>query len=89
MKLQKNNSCKSVLQVEIGIDKLEFLISKGDLCAAEIRCLNADSKKSLWSLCLASCSKRMQCNIFSFEANTRRNKQQETFAKTSVSVPVK
>lgn len=85
MGLKKNGPHKNLLQIEIGIDKLEFLLSKGDLCAAEIRCLNAYSKKSLWSLCLASCSKRMQCNIFSFEAKTRSEQTTRKFCeKTSV-----
>lgn len=44
-----------VVQVEIGIDKLEALFSNGELCATEVRCLNGRSKKTLWRLCLASC----------------------------------
>ena len=44
------------VQIEIALDKLESLFSKGLLCAAEFRCLNESSKKSIWKLCLNSCS---------------------------------
>ncbi len=88
MELRKNGPHKNLLQIEIGIDKLEFLLSKGDLCAAEIRCLNADSKKSLWSLCLTSCSKQMQCNIFSFDANTHGEQTTGNFCEKSSGCPI-
>ena len=74
MELNKNNPHKRALQIEIGADKLELLFNKGELCAAEIRCLNAESKQSLWRLCLSSCSKRMQANIFSFKSNAHYQK---------------
>ncbi len=46
---------RDVVQLEIGIDKLESLFSRGELCATDIRCLNGESKKYLWKLCLSSC----------------------------------
>jgi len=61
---------QNVVQIEIGIDKLESLFNKGQLCATDFRCLNCESKKCIWDLCLASCAKRMQCELTSFECYT-------------------
>lgn len=52
---RKPREGRDVVQLEIGIDKLELLFSKGELCATEVRCLNGKSKKTLWQLCLSSC----------------------------------
>jgi hypothetical protein len=54
-----------VIQLEIGLDKLETLIEKGELCAADVRCLNSASKECIWNLCLCVCARRLQCNIAS------------------------
>lgn len=54
-------------QIEIGLNKLERLFNEGHLCAAEIRCLNAQSKKKVWGLCLSSCAKSLHCDHFKFE----------------------
>lgn len=51
----KPRECGNVVQLEISIDKLESLFSKGELCATEIRCLNGESKRYLWKLCLSAC----------------------------------
>ncbi len=52
---RKPGEDRDLVQLEINIDKLESLFSKGELCATEVRCLNGKSKKTLWQLCLSSC----------------------------------
>ncbi len=44
------------VQIEIPLHKLESLFRKGELCAAEMHCLNAASKRAIWRLCLACCT---------------------------------
>ena len=48
---------EAVVRLEINLEKLESLFSSGLLCAADIRCLNRESKKHIWNLCLGSCSR--------------------------------
>ncbi|NRB38611.1 MAG: hypothetical protein HRU20_09110 [Pseudomonadales bacterium] len=48
------------LQLEIDVDKLESLLDKGELCAADLRCLNSGSKTRLWNLCLSTCARRFE-----------------------------
>jgi hypothetical protein len=58
---------QEVVQLEIGMDKLEALFNKGELCAADVRCLNGASKSRVWNLCLSACSRRMTCNMINSE----------------------
>ena len=58
---------QDVVQIEIGIEKLESLFNKGEVCATDFRCMNCESKKCIWNLCLTSCARRMQCDLVSFE----------------------
>ena len=58
----KQNTC-AVVQLEIHIEKLELLFSKGVICATDLRPLNSQSKISLWNLCLSSCAKKFQCKM--------------------------
>ena len=44
------------VQIQISLSKLESLFKKGELCAAEIRCLNCESKICIKDLCLATCA---------------------------------
>ncbi len=44
------------VQIEISLDKLESLLQNGHLCAAQIRCLNAESKQHIQNLCLNTCT---------------------------------
>lgn len=57
--LPMNGENQNAVQIEIGIEKLKSLFNKGELCACDFRCLNCESKKCIWSLCLISCVKRM------------------------------
>ena len=57
---------KEVVQLEISLDKLTQLFESGLICAAEIRCLTAQSKRQVSDLCLSACAKRIACNITLF-----------------------
>ena len=54
---------QAVVQIQISAGKLESLFASGDLCVADIRCLDAESKASVWKMCLTSCANRMHCNF--------------------------
>ncbi|RJG42642.1 hypothetical protein [Motilimonas pumila] len=43
------------VQIDIPVAVLARLFSQGALCAAEFRCLDAESKQAIWQLCLNAC----------------------------------
>lgn len=43
------------LRVEIDAETLLRLLQRQLLCAAELRCLDCESKHCLWRLCLSAC----------------------------------
>ncbi len=45
----------AVLRFEISSDKMNFLLSNHQICAADIRCLDENSKKCLKNICLQTC----------------------------------
>ncbi len=45
------------VRVEVAEETLCRLLRAGQLCAAELRCLDCESKQCLWRLCLESCLK--------------------------------
>lgn len=47
------------LRLELSAETLLRLLERGELCAAELHCLDCDSKHCLWRLLLMSCSKTM------------------------------
>jgi len=49
------------VNVSISSEKLAELIQSGHLCAADLNCLDAESKQQVWQLCLWSCNKRVNC----------------------------
>lgn len=51
------NTEKSGVRVEIAEKTLIRLLSAGQICVADMRCLDCESKKCLWRLCLKSCAK--------------------------------
>ncbi|TRY15020.1 hypothetical protein FN961_06815 [Shewanella hanedai] len=51
----------SQVNLSISADKLAKLIQSGELCAADFRCLDQDSKHTVWQLCLLCCSQRVGC----------------------------
>lgn len=60
------NEEKNLVQLEISFEKLAILFESGAICAAEIRCLTAQSKQQVSDLCLSSCIKRIACNVHLF-----------------------
>ena len=49
------------LQVSIPASTAKRLIENGHLCAADLRCLDLDSKRQLQRLCLEACAHCMRC----------------------------
>jgi len=45
------------VRVEISADKLRELVNMGALCAADMHCLDCESKQCVWRICLRSCIK--------------------------------
>ncbi|WOT06998.1 hypothetical protein RGE70_09605 [Shewanella sp. DAU334] len=50
------------LNIKISAKKIAELIQQGHLCAADFNCLDADSKQTVWQLCLWCCEKRIHCH---------------------------
>jgi len=48
------------VRVELNVELLAELMRQGKLCAADIRCLDKESKQKVWQLCLHECAKN-QC----------------------------
>ena len=61
MSLQKIQN--DLVQIEVSLDKLEELFSKGELCAADLHCLNSKSKECIWNICITSCANKMGCKL--------------------------
>jgi hypothetical protein len=57
----KEANMSRTINVAISEAKLAELMLAGHLCAAELQCLDRQSKQALWQLCLWSCGKRSQC----------------------------
>lgn len=81
MSIRRNSEEQDVVQLEIGIDKIESLFNKGELCAAEISCLNCESKKCIWNLCLSLCAKRMACKKVDLKYNAYCEKSAESIQR--------
>ena len=47
------------MRVEVTEETLSRLLSSGQVCAAEFRCLDCKSKECLWNLCLKSCTNNL------------------------------
>jgi hypothetical protein len=43
------------VRLEMSETTLRSLLTAGQVCAADFRCLDCESKKCLWRLCLESC----------------------------------
>lgn len=55
MKIEDGDINPDVVQLEIGLSKLEYLFSKGELSVADMRCLNSASKHHIRDMCLSLC----------------------------------
>lgn len=51
-----------LVNIAVPVEKLAELIGKGQLCAADFSCLDAESKKQVWQLCLWSCKQKVHCS---------------------------
>jgi len=49
------------VNLSISVEKLAALFQAGHLCAADLNCLDHESKQQIWQLCLWSCNKRVHC----------------------------
>ncbi|MFB2647211.1 hypothetical protein [Shewanella mangrovisoli] len=49
------------INLSISEEKLAQLIREGKLCAADFSCLDSQSKRKVWQLCLICCQKRISC----------------------------
>lgn len=49
------------INLAISEETLAKLILAGELCAADIKCLDKESKQAVWRLCLWCCAKRASC----------------------------
>ena len=47
------------VRVEMHEDMLKRLLAAGQVCAADFRCLDGESKQRLWRLCLECCAYNM------------------------------
>ena len=54
---------RATIRVEIAEQVLARLLSTGQVCAADFRCLDCKSKQCLWRLCLQSCAKSPHTGI--------------------------
>ncbi|ABV87532.1 hypothetical protein [Shewanella pealeana] len=50
------------LNISISEAKIAQLIQQGQLCAADFKCLDSETKQAVWQLCLWSCEKRIHCD---------------------------
>ncbi|QIR14574.1 hypothetical protein [Shewanella aestuarii] len=56
------------LKVAICYQKVASLINKGELCAADLKCLDKETKKAIWKICLVHCQQKIHCNKLTYEA---------------------
>jgi hypothetical protein len=52
------NSKRKIVRVEISEEVLVRLLTQGQVCAADLRCLDCRSKQFLWRICLDCCLKK-------------------------------
>lgn len=50
---------KKNIRIEMSAETITRLLAQGQVCAAEIRCLDCRSKECLWRLCLETCARKM------------------------------
>ncbi|GGP60771.1 hypothetical protein [Shewanella saliphila] len=76
----------SRVNVTIDTAKVAQLIKAGHLCAADLQCLDRDSKQTLWQLCLWSCQHRVDCQNTQCQhpCNADKNRQHSTSKPISI-----
>ena len=59
-----NRSQSDHLRLELSAAVVLRLLENRQLCAAELHCLDCESKKCLWRLLLASCAKNLKSELW-------------------------
>lgn len=54
---------KETVRIEIAEKTLVRLLRAGQVCAADLRCLDCKSKQCFWRLCLRSCAENLNTGI--------------------------
>lgn len=54
---------KGTIRIEIAETTLNRLLRAGQVCAADLRCLDCKSKQCLWRLCLRSCAENLKTGM--------------------------
>jgi hypothetical protein len=54
---------KETIRIEIAEKTLVRLLRAGQVCAADLRCLDCKSKQCLWRLCLRSCAENLNTGM--------------------------
>ncbi|MFC3185599.1 hypothetical protein ACFOD0_01640 [Shewanella intestini] len=49
------------LNISLSYQQLASLIDHGHLCAADLQCLDKETKQALWQMCLIHCQQRIHC----------------------------
>jgi hypothetical protein len=62
------------MNLGISIEKVASLLKAGHLCAADIQCLDKQTKQELWQLCLWCCDKRAVCQQVACKMPTASDK---------------
>ncbi|MDD8058503.1 hypothetical protein [Shewanella metallivivens] len=76
----------SRVNVTIDTAKLAQLIKAGHLCAADLQCLDRDSKQTLWQLCLWSCQHRVGCQNSQCQQSCSKNSNQPNSTKMPITI---
>lgn len=50
------NAQEKMVRLEMSEKTLKSLLTAGQVCAADFRCLDGESKQCLWQLCLETCA---------------------------------
>lgn len=80
---------ESKVKIEISVKMLTQLFANGHLCAADIHCLNAQSKAKVWRLCLIACANSNTCSIPSQIQSMVLSKTQAKIRSRFLSIPIK
>jgi hypothetical protein len=77
------------MNLGISIEKVASLLKAGHLCAADIQCLDKQTKQELWQLCLWCCDKRAVCHQAACKAGDNEANTSTALACQSLAKPHK
>lgn len=69
--MPSNKHPEQILQLSVPVAMMERLMQDGHLCAADVRCLNAESKSRLRRPCLEVCTRQTRQRIAPARAGAR------------------